>query len=237
MCYHLRRLSLLAFLFASLAVPALADVNVHFRTMGVTSGLDGISYKSGSQFVPLDIMLFSCPTKTYAYSGSANIGLYRMGKVNGQPAMVLIGNLTFPDRASGVYMAILAGEADGPVNGSAVSLDGAQFPQHSVRILNVTPLSLNIFCDGSTFNLKAGSFNLVKPHGEQYVLSVRMMRNGELTELASGMYPLNLSVRNTAFLILTNISQMRADHTVPPQIQIALFTDSPASAAADASGQ
>jgi hypothetical protein len=224
---HLRRFSLLAWLFASLAVPVLADVNVHFRTMGVTGGLDGVSYKMGGQYVPLDILLFSCPTKAYPYSGNDNMGLYRMGKVDGQPAMVLIGNVTFPDRASGTYMAIFAGEAGGPVNGSAVSLDGAQFPAHSVRILNVSPLSLNIFCDGSTFNLKPGAFSVVKPHTEQYVLSVRMMNDGQPNEVASGMYPLNSSARNTIFLILTNIDQMRADHTVSPQVQIVLFADAP----------
>jgi len=213
---------------------AFADVDVTFHSLGLGGNVSGVNYMKGNSYVPLDVGQLSISNETYSYSGKAVMDLYRLTTVNGQSKMVRIGGVTFPEHASGLYEALLLGQADGSVNGVAVSLKASDFPLQSVRIINTTPLALNVLCstpdNNSAVALRPGASGVVKMPGQnRFGVSVRILRNGAMDEIGNGLYPMSTGYRDTIFIILSNVDQLQKDPKAEPDAQLMMITDAPES--------
>jgi hypothetical protein len=155
------------------------------------------------------------------------MGLYRVAQVNGEDKMVQIGNVRFPDGASGRYLVMIGGQPGGSANGVAVSLNPGDFPVDAIRVINVTPYLLNVTCNTATFNLRPYNSKVTRITGDQFGVGVKMMLNGDFEEMASGLYPINSTTRSTVFITLANAPQIVANPKATPQIQLSVLNDTP----------
>jgi hypothetical protein len=203
-----------------------AKVSVQFKVMAVSNGLNGINYGTGGKYVPLDLLPFQYLDKdNYSYSGNATMGLFRLSKVDGKSEMVRIGGVRFPDGASGKFLVVIAGLPGGPASGSALSMNGHDFPAQSVRVFNVTPLTLNIMLNTTGYSLKPFGFNVTPVTGDHYGVSVRMTVDGEVSELTNGLYPITSTSHSTVFVVLTNAAKIAADPKTTPQLLLTVMNE------------
>jgi hypothetical protein len=225
----LRSCAFLFCAFAALFADARADpMTVHFAAMALSDGLADVTYKSGEKFTPLAADLF-VPSKTVCtYTGDNPMGLYRSKNVNGKTQMVLVGSITFPTNASGKnYVLALVSAADGSCAGSLVPDSLADFPLKSLRIANLSPVPLQIDCNGKLLPLRPGQCIIVPLEGtDSYGVAVNYLRNGDPQQLTSSICQNNPANRDSLFLVMDNFAQYQANPNIMPQIRTIRYDDS-----------
>jgi hypothetical protein len=199
-------------------------VSIQFKVVGLTDGLDKLSYKSGSKYTQLAVAPFT-PGPSLKYNGNATFTLYHPGIVDGKEGMVPVGNISI-NADSGTFLLVLASLSGGAVGGSFLPESSSNFPLGSVRVVNGTSVPLIVNRDNEKIGLRPGAYGILSKGSDPEIgIEVNYPRNGSYIQVASQNFDNTKPERDTVFLLLGNAAKLKSNPRVLPLVQVFGFSD------------